>query len=203
MAGCDLVVAPSYSTWTARPRTEHLYNLKRSLVVYRALQRLGVSTVPRLAWVIDRDIRRYAAWVLANPAVELVGLDWMTYRGDTDWRGQVEGLGLLDGLTGRRLKYPINGPTTSSRCADIFARIGPSRVCVTNSTLAPPPRENDQQLSSLDAGGRSAATFERRCAVQRRLVADGERIAWSRGREARGKRREPLPAPSSPPSFRC
>lgn len=86
-AGYDLVVAPSYSTWTPRPRTEHLYNLKRSLIVYRALQRLGVSAAPRLAWVTKQDIRRYAAWVLVNPAVELVGLDWMTYRGRSGLAG--------------------------------------------------------------------------------------------------------------------
>jgi hypothetical protein len=175
-AGYDLVVAPSYSTWTPRPRTEHLYNLKRSLIFYRALQQLGVSAVPRLAWVVEQDIRRYAAWVLANPAVELVGLDWTTYRGDTDWWGQMAGLGLLDRLTGRRLRYLINGPTTSSRHADIFTRLGSGRVCLTSSTLAPPPPEGDHQ-SSLGVGGRTVTTFEGRCAVQRRLIAEGERIA--------------------------
>jgi Domain of unknown function (DUF4417) len=179
MAGYDLVVAPSYSTWTPRPRTEHLYNLKRSLIFYRALQRLGVPAAPRLAWVTEQDIRRYAAWVLANPAVELVGLDWMTYRADSDWQGQMEGLGLLDRLTGRRLRYLINGPTTTSRYADIFTRVGLQRVCLTSSTLAPPPPEGDHQLS-LGAGGRSATTFERRCAVQRSLIAEGEWIARAR-----------------------
>jgi hypothetical protein len=181
-AGYDLVVAPSYSTWTPRPRTEHLYNLKRSLFFYGVLQRLGVSAVPRLAWVIEQDIRRDAAWVLANPAVELVGLDWTTYRADMDWRGQVEGLGLLDRLTGRRLKYLINGPTTSSRCADIFTRVGPGRIHLTNSTLAPPPPDNDKQLL-LGSGGRSASTFESRCAVQRRAIAEGEQIARAQSSE--------------------
>jgi hypothetical protein len=179
-AGYDLVVAPSYSIWTRRPRTEHLYNLKRSLIFYQEVQRLGVTAAPRLAWVIEQDIRRYVAWILANPAVELVGLDWMTYRGDTDWQGQMEGLGLLDRLTGRRLKYLINGPTTSSRYADIFTRIEPGRVCLTSSTLAPPPPERDHQLS-LGAAGRPAATFERRCTAQRSVIAEGEQIARGRG----------------------
>lgn len=166
-AGFDLLVAPSFSTWTPRPRTEHLYNLKRSLVCFQALQQLGTPAVPRLAWVTEYDVRRWAAWLLANPAVERVGLDWTTYRSDSDWRAQIEGLGLLDRLTGRRLRYLINGPTTNSRYADIFVKVVPPRVCLTSSTLAPPP-----------TGG--AATFQDRCTAQRRVVAEGRRIACSR-----------------------
>jgi Domain of unknown function (DUF4417) len=166
-AGFDLIVAPSFSTWTPRPRTEHLYNLKRSLVVFQALQQLGAPTLPRVAWVTQYDIRRWATWLDANPAVERVGLDWMTYRSDKDWRSQIEGLGLLDRLTGRRLTYLINGPTKSSRYADIFVKIGPRRVCVTSSTLAPPPTAD-------------RSTFQDRCAAQRRVVAEGEQIARHR-----------------------
>jgi hypothetical protein len=178
-AGFDLVVAPSYSTWTPRPRTEHLYNLKRSLVFFQALRQLGASAVPRLAWVTEHDVRRCAAWLLANPAVEFVGLDWTTYRADSDWRAQIEGLGLLDRLTGRRLRYLINGPTTSNRCADVFIKVRPTRVCLTSSTLGPPPPERNDQLP-LSAGERSTATFEDRCAARRRVIAEGERIAWAR-----------------------
>lgn len=178
-AGYDLVVAPSYSTWTPRPRTEHLYNLKRSLIFFQALQQLGASAAPRLAWVTEHDIRRSAAWVLTNPTVELVGLDWMTYRADPDWQGQMEGLALLDRLTGRRLRYLINGPTTSSRYADIFTEVGRGRVCLTSSTLAPPPPEGDHQLS-LGTARRSGATFARRCEAQRQRIAEGDRIARTR-----------------------
>jgi hypothetical protein len=182
-AGFDLVVGPSYSTWTPRPRTEHLYNLKRSFIFYRALQQLGAPAVPRLAWVTEHDVRRCAAWVLANPAVELIGLDWTTYRADADWRAQLEALGLLDRMTGRRLRYLINGPTTSSRHADIFTRVGPPRVCLTSSTLAPPPPEGNHQLL-LSADGRSVSTFEGRCVAQRRIIVEGRQIARAHNRFA-------------------
>jgi hypothetical protein len=192
-AGFDLVVAPSYSTWTPRPRTEHLYNLKRSLFFFQALQQLGASAVPRLAWVTEHDVRRWAVWLLANPAVERVGLDWTTYRTDSDWRAQIEGLGLLDRLTGRRLRYLINGPTTSKRYADIFVKIEPSRACLTSSTLAPPPSGN-------------AATFVDRCTAQRRVVAEGERIASSRtgaAESSRVRQMRPRRGASKPPVTRA
>jgi hypothetical protein len=130
----DLVVAPSYSAWTPRPRTELLVNAKRSLVFYRSLLAAGVRAVPRFVWEVERDVRRGADWILANPRVELVALDLQTYRNQPQWDHQVKGLALFDEWTGGRLSYLVNGPTTAARCGALVDVVGPRRLHLTNAT---------------------------------------------------------------------
>jgi hypothetical protein len=183
----DAVVAPSYSIWLPRPRTEFLYNVKRSLIVFQALQQLNVSTVPRVAWVIEHDVRRWAQWA-SNPAIDVVALDLMSFRAVGDWRQQIDGLAMFDRLTNRRLRYLINGPTTVERCADVYSTVAPGRVSITNATLAAPFRDTDepgQQLAmALDGsygGGREIAA---RCASQRARLSTARRLVRTRRRSA-------------------
>jgi hypothetical protein len=78
-AAFDAVVAPSFSIWTPRPRTEFLYQAKRSLIVFHALQRMNVPAIPRVAWLIEHDVQRWAEWA-SEEAVRTVALDLMTFR---------------------------------------------------------------------------------------------------------------------------
>lgn len=139
-AGYDLVVAPSYSCWWPRPRIDHLYNLKRSLWVYGALQRYGIPAVPRVAWAANEDAERFAAWIRCNPSVEMVGVDLMTYRADRWWQAQMRGLHLFDDRTSGRLRYLVNGPSELERFVDVYEAVDPSRVTITNLAIARPPR---------------------------------------------------------------
>lgn len=180
-AAYDLVISPSYSTWSPRPRPEFLYNVKRSLIVFRALQLTGARAVPRVAWAIEHDVRRFADWLDANPAVELVALDWSTYRAPEDWRRQLEGFGLFDRLTRRHLMYLINGPSTVERCAEIYSTVPERRVRMTNSTIAAPAKDEPRQLM-LTSHDRTGSSFGGRCVTQRELLRRSVRIARHRRR---------------------
>lgn len=179
-AGYDLVVSPSYSTWSPRPRTEFLYNVKRSLVMFSALQMLGAPAVPRVAWSIEPDVRRFAKWLEQNPAVELVALDWSTYRAEEDWRRQLDGFALFDRLTRRHLVYLINGPSTVERCGDVYAIVPERRVSITNATIGP-PGDQPRQLT-LTPRERTGPTFRARCGAQREVLGRAVRLARARRR---------------------
>ena len=133
-ADYDAIVAPSLSTYTPRPRTEYLINMRRSMIYFSALQNAGIRAIPRLAWNISHDARRCAGWVRANPAVRMVALDLATYRVPADWREQIEGLEIFDSITERNVTYLVNGPSTVDRCEDLFEVASPARVRITNAT---------------------------------------------------------------------
>lgn len=139
-----------------------------------------------MAWVIPHDARRMGAWVRANPAVEIVGLDLQTYgRSAVSWRRQMEGLELFDRVTKRRLRYLVNGPSTESVCADVFEAVPARRVCLTNSTAAAPPPDPPPNQMTLVRSDRTAPTFEGRCAAQRAVVRRGARLAMARRTKGR------------------
>jgi hypothetical protein len=183
-AAYDLVVSPSYSAWSPRPRTEFLYNAKRSLIVFRALQMTGAQAVPRVTWAIEHDVRRFASWLSANPAIELVALDWSTYRQSEDWRRQLEGFALLDRLTRKHLVYLINGPSTLERCAEIYSTVPERRVRITNSTIAAPVGHESRQLQ-LTSRDRAGPTFAGRCGAQRALLRRAVDVARAQRRLSR------------------
>jgi hypothetical protein len=181
----DAVVAPSYSIWLPRPRTELLYNLKRSLIVFHALQQLHVPAIPRVAWVIEHDARRGARWA-TNPLLNVVAVDLMTFRTSADWRRQMDGLALFDRLTGENLRYLINGPSTLDRVADVYCSVSAGRVCITNATLAPPGQDDDEAMHpgqlEIPLSGRYAVGREMaaRCRRERAMLLHARRIARRR-----------------------
>lgn len=178
-AGYDLVVAPSFSTYTPRPRTEFMINTRRSMLYFRALQDAGAPAIARVAWQVSADARRFAAWAIANRAVELVAIDWSTYRGAREWREQLEGLAIFEARTEGAITYFVSGVTTERRCDELFSVVPPERVRVTNATTQ--ARIAVPRLRPT--GDRTGATFADRCAKRRGVVVRSAARAAERGSE--------------------
>jgi hypothetical protein len=174
-AGYLDVVAPSYSTWSPRPRTEFLYMAKRSLVMFALLQNAGARAIPRLAWEIPHDVKRWARWLQSNPSVEQVALDLATYRKKSDFSAQLKGLALLDELTERRLSYVINGVSTYPRIMQLYDAVSPRRVSLTNARAIARPAEGQER------------TFSEKCATERQLI--GRARASTSGSTLQAERR--------------
>ena len=157
---------------------------------------MGIKSIPRVGWVMEQDAQRFAQWVNASHH-SMVALDLMTYRVDSDWTEQVELLGLFDQLTGRRVRYLINGPTTSAdRFVDIYRSISARRVTLTNATLAAPLGVSnnagpfEQQVLPLRDGRYAAGREMRaRCTVQRRHLRTARRLAHFREPSPHSRRR--------------
>lgn len=179
----DWIVAPSFSCWHPRSRYEQMYNLKRSLRVFEALQKLEVPTIPRIGWGVEADIERSADWLNANRCVETIALDLSTYREQEDWQSQVDGLRLLDRRTRRHLRYLVNGTGVAARCSDLYSIVPARRLCITNSTLAPPPdsslRGQLQLVAPKDKAGRQ---FAAACARNQLVLKDAAADAAQRRR---------------------
>jgi hypothetical protein len=165
-AGYDGVISPSFSTYTPRPHTDFMINMKRSLIYFEALQIAGAYAIPRVAWIVSHDARRVAVWAQENPMVEMVAIDLSTYRPPADWRKQVEGLEIFDSITERRMSYLINGPTTQGRCEQLYEIAGVDRVRISNATtqIQVPAR------ALRSTGDQTGPTFKARLALQRGVV---------------------------------
>jgi Domain of unknown function (DUF4417) len=179
--GYDAVVSPSFSTYTPRPRTDFLINAKRSLLYFEALQIAGAYAIPRIAWTVSHDARRMANWTRENPSIETVALDLSTYRPPADWRNQLEGLDIFDSMTGKRISYLVNGPTTQERCEQLYEIAGADRVRITTATT----QAQIPARSLRSTGDQTGPTFKARLAAQRRIVnAAAQKFGEARRRAA-------------------
>jgi hypothetical protein len=186
-AGYDLVVAPSYSAWLDRPRPEMMFNTKRSLVVFEALQRAGATVIPRVAWLTRHDLIRIASWLSNNPAVDWVALDWMTYKAELPTE-QITWLAELDERLDRRLRFLINGPTDGDRCARIFDAVDPRRTCITNATFSKPPSIEVRELGPVTSEVRGSE-FRRRSRATRLTIEAAAAAAETKWAPVRAPRR--------------
>lgn len=167
--GFDLLVGPSYSTYLNRPRPEFLYAVKRSLLMFQAFQELGLPAILRIAWMIEYDALRIAQWVNCHTAVTTVALDWTGSRSSAEWSRQIKGLQSFDMATGRRLKYLINGPSTSPRIQTLLEIVGPHRLALTGEILAKPPRRIKASTSA--ARPKKADIFFSECSLRREMIS--------------------------------
>ncbi|MDP1806414.1 MAG: DUF4417 domain-containing protein [Acidimicrobiales bacterium] len=98
--GWDLVLAPNYSMYANQPRTEHLLNFRRNLLIATELADAGVAAVPNLYWFRKEDLDRYLSW-LEDTRPAAVAINLQTFRTDEDWEVMA-----LPGLTYLALGIP-------------------------------------------------------------------------------------------------
>jgi hypothetical protein len=180
LGGYDLIVAPSFSAWEPRPRLEHLYAFKRSMVVFEALQKSGATAISRVAFAVQHDVLRTARWVTENPDVASVGLDLTTYRGEWAFAEQLELLEEFDRLTSHRLSFLINGPSRFDRLVEVFTRLDPDRVQISNSR-------------AIARNGAPGASYAEKAETERETVLAARRAA-APGAEKNLTRRQPIAA---------
>ena len=179
-AGYDAIVCPSFSTYTPRPRTDYMINMKRSLIYFEALQTAGAYAIPRVAWIVSHDARRLAIWAQDNQAVEMVAIDLSTYRSPTDWQKQIEGLEVFDSMTERRLSYLINGSTTQERCEQLYEIAGVDRIRISNATT----QVQVPAKTLRSTGDQTGPAFKARLGLQREIVDRAGRRIRREGRQA-------------------
>jgi hypothetical protein len=140
-------------------------------------QQLLIPAIPRGAWFNEFDVRRLAEWLNANRVVRWLAIDLQTLRQPAEWAEVVRGLRALDDLTGQRLRYLVNGPTTVERIVDVYSAAATGRVALTSSTLASPPPVEGQLSLPVAASQGARYRFARRCEARRQAVATAAALA--------------------------
>jgi len=119
----DLVLACNYSVYGNWPRTEHLMNMRRSLLLAREFADAGIPAVPNLYWFRLEDLRRLAEWtVTVDPPA--VAVNAQTVRDHAAWDSWLlPGLSWLAENLPSRTPVIITGLSRADRitaCARMF-----------------------------------------------------------------------------------
>jgi len=80
----DLVLSCNYSIYGDWPRTEHLLNMRRSLLLAQEFAEAGVPVVPNLYWFRLEDLERYRSWIEDAPP-PAIAVNVQTVRDNGTW----------------------------------------------------------------------------------------------------------------------
>lgn len=136
--GFDLVTTPDFSVFADQPRSEHLLNMRRTLVVADELDTAGVRTAPTVYAYRLEDLRRWRDWIV-DTEPPLIFTPKHTLRGNEEWRRWAEPhlrylAGELDaaGVTTRVL---VSGVSSAQRVADLRRWLGDRLVLASQQPL--------------------------------------------------------------------
>lgn len=122
--GWDLVLAPNYSMYGNQPRTEHLINFRRNLLIAAELASAGIAAVPNLYWFRLEDLDRYLHW-LADTTPPAIAVNLQTFRTDADWeRMALPGLTYLASALPADLPVVMTGASRAHRIRTLVDLFG-------------------------------------------------------------------------------
>lgn len=145
----DLVLACNFSMYGNQPRTEHLLNFRRNLLLAAELSQCGVPAVPNLYWFRREDLDRYGDW-LADTEPAAVAVNLQTFRRDASWdQVALPGLAYLSMLLPERTRIVLTGTSRRSRIAQLHALFGDRLVLVSQN-----PQQYARHGAVMTDGGR-------------------------------------------------
>ncbi len=60
------IISPNYSVYEDAPRLDHLYNIKRTTIVYNEMIEAGLNAIPDISWYSKNDLDRWIEEINRN-----------------------------------------------------------------------------------------------------------------------------------------
>ena len=131
----DLVLAPNYSMYGNQPRTEHLLNFRRNMVVAAEMLDHGINALPNIYWYRKEDLDRYLSWA-SDVEPQAIAINLQTFRTTVDWEEMaLPGLAFLAAELDEDIKIVITGPSTRDRLRHLVTLFGERMVLVSQSPI--------------------------------------------------------------------
>ncbi|WP_424892371.1 DUF4417 domain-containing protein [Streptomyces sp. XH2] len=129
----DLVLACNYSIYGDWPRTEHLLNMRRSLMLAQEFAEAGVPVVPNVYWFRLEDLERYAAWIEDAPP-PAIAVNVQTVRDNGTWdTWERPGLHWLAANLPEDMPVILTGLSRTNRIAEMVQLFGSRLTLVSQN----------------------------------------------------------------------
>jgi hypothetical protein len=134
----DLVLTPNASMYANQPRSEHLINFRRNLLMAAEAAAAGIPAVPNIYWLRLEDLERYLDWIAGHPAggPPAIAVNLQTFRTERDWETHaLPGLALFAAALPGDLPVIVTGASRAQRIGALATMFGPGLVLITQNPL--------------------------------------------------------------------
>jgi hypothetical protein len=136
--GFEYVITPNFSLYSDSTRLEHLYNIKRSEIVYNEMLDNGINAILDMSWFSKIDLDRRIEEINKNK-IKIVAYSFQNVgvklKSSTDWKYNLMGLKYLANNINHKIDILLSGIASPYRLIDIYRAIGKeNRIIILNQT---------------------------------------------------------------------
>jgi hypothetical protein len=132
-----IIIAPNFSVYEDSPRIDHLYNMKRSSIVYNELLNLGLPAVPDISWYNQIDLDQWVREINKNK-LKTIAFSFQVVnvrlKASNIWKHYLMGFKYLCQQIEDDIQIIIVGVVSPKRLKHIKEAAGLNEIIVLNQT---------------------------------------------------------------------
>lgn len=133
----EAVISPNFSVYEDAPRVDHLYNMKRSAVVYNELLDAGISAIPDISWYCRKDLDRWCDEIIKND-IKAVSFSFQAVdvgiKAANIWMFYLLGFRYLCQILNKDIDIIIVGITSPFKLFEVFKASRGQRIHILNQS---------------------------------------------------------------------
>lgn len=117
------VISPNFSVYEDAPRVDHMYNMKRSSIVYNEMIEEGINAIPDISWYNIEDLKRWAMAInesnisIISFSFQVVGVN---LKASNIWRHYLSGFRWICENISKNIKIIVAGVASKRRVSDVI-----------------------------------------------------------------------------------
>lgn len=131
------VISPNFSVYEDAPRLDHLYNIKRTTIVYNEMLDVGLNAIPDVSWYSLKDLDRWIKEINRNK-VKMIAFSFQVVdvklKASNIWKNYLTGFRYLCRNIDPEVEILIIGITSPLRIKEIHAAAFGHRIIVLNQS---------------------------------------------------------------------
>ena len=129
------VITPNFSVYEDVPRIDHLYNIKRSTIVYNEMIDEGINAIPDIVWYTKEDLDRWQEAINRSDirviafSFQVVGVQ---LKASNIWQSYLTGFRYICKKINRNIKIITIGVSSTERIEKIFKAANGHELYILN-----------------------------------------------------------------------
>ena len=166
------VISPNFSVYEDAPRVDHLYNIKRTTMVYNEMLDSGITAVPDVSWFNRDDLDRWCDEINKNN-VKCISFSFqvvdVSLKPSNIWRNYLLGFRYLCRNIKKDVRVIVAGLVSPFRIYEVYKASDGQRIHILNQSayvqsrrgMASDTRRQDRDLPFDSLLGRNISYFNR------------------------------------------
>ncbi|WP_051624306.1 DUF4417 domain-containing protein [Clostridium akagii] len=129
------VITPNFSVYEDVPRIDHLYNIKRSSVVYNEMIDEGINAIPDIVWFTKEDLDRWIE-AIGKSNIKTIAFSFQVVgvqlKASNIWQSYLTGFRYICKKINKDIKIITIGVSSTQRIEEIFKAANGHEIYVLN-----------------------------------------------------------------------